>query len=97
MDELPKAYKDAAMLVQLFARRRGFELLGKPEDFPFQRNFTFGSGRETCIVSIYNTGAIFIGGDKNQLRRDFEEFRSVVGGKTAVRVKKSRAAKTNGA
>lgn len=75
-------YLKTLQLVKLFLDRRGFSFVGVPTEHQYHRNFIATDGSNTVLVSIYNTGALVVGGyGGGKLRKALEDFRIVVGGK----------------
>jgi hypothetical protein len=83
-DEFQKytGYTKTLQLVTLFLERPGFSFVGVPAEHQFHKNFCATDGCNSCLVSIYNTGALVISGQGGgKLRTALESFRYVVGGK----------------
>jgi hypothetical protein len=75
-------YTKTLQLVTLFLERRGFSFVGVPAEHQFHKNFCATDGCNSCLVSIYNTGALVISGQGGgRLRNALEDFRAIVGGK----------------
>jgi hypothetical protein len=75
-------YVKTLELVTLFLERRGFSFVGVPAEHQFHKNFCATDGCNSCLVSIYNTGALVISGQGGgKLRTVLEQFRIVVGPK----------------
>jgi hypothetical protein len=75
-------YVKTLQLVTLFLERRGFSFVGVPTEHQFHKNFIATDGLNSCLVSIYNTGALVVCGQGGgKLRNVLEDFRAVVGGK----------------
>lgn len=69
-------------LVTLFLERRGCSVVGVQKNCLYHKNFIATDGNNSCLVSVYNTGALVISGEGGgRLRNLLEDFRAVVGGK----------------
>lgn len=84
MDDIEKCsgFAKALQLVTLFLERRGCSLVGVQRDCLYHRNYVATDGVNSCLVSVYNSGALVIGGEGGgRLRNLLESFRTIVGGK----------------